>query len=137
MRVDNNRADMRVDKTNASPRKWTESEISEAWKYVLRNSNATFTRRTWSKLTRGAPEQKEAPTTQQHPSVLHPLQPVATPEHKGILKGETHYGGTASSPGAVRFAPMVTTIHYDTEASDMESEMDWEDVYEGPLFDDL
>ncbi|KAG5358031.1 hypothetical protein CJU89_4527 [Yarrowia sp. B02] len=123
----------RVDKHPAAPshHKWTESEISEAWKYVLRNSNATFTRRTWDKLTRGAP-QVESP--QEQAQTLHP---VTTPEHKGILKTDTHFGETPSSPGAVRFAPTVTTIHYDTETSDMESEMDWEDVYEGPLFDDL
>lgn len=128
----------RVNKGPASPsHKWTENEVSEAWKYVLRNSNATFTRRTWSKLTRGVPEVAEPPT----------LHPVHTPEHKGILKTDSHtstststsahFGATPSSPGAVRFAPTVTTIHYDTETSDMESEMDWEDVYEGPLFDDL
>ncbi|RDW33545.1 hypothetical protein B0I72DRAFT_164020 [Yarrowia lipolytica] len=128
----------RVDKhpsPNTSHHKWTESEISEAWKYVLRNSNATFTRRTWSKLTREAPQiATEPPQTLQQTPTLHP---VATPEHKGILKTDSHFGATPSSPGAVRFAPTVTTIHYDTETSDLESEMDWEDVYEGPVFDDL
>lgn len=80
--------------------------------------------------------EQEPEQEQEQPLPLHPVQ---TPEHKGILKTDSsaHFGAAPSSPGAVRFAPTVTTIHYDTETSDMESEMDWEDVYEGPLFDDL
>ncbi|KAG5361634.1 hypothetical protein CJU90_3026 [Yarrowia sp. C11] len=140
---------------NSSPRKWTESEVSEAWKYVLRNSNAKFTRRTWSKLTRGvaqiAPEHSQPPVTQPERDLHQNLHPVTSPEpvtttepvtipHKGILKNSHFHSDSDShfspcSPGAVRFSPIVTTIPYDTETSDYDSEMDWED--EGPLFDDL